>query len=224
MKQQNLNPEIEEKLLNLQSRHERKMKGNQRPTSEALMNNHHEYSSPMKSRKHTSSRNDDDDDWMMDTPKRRPPRSSTYSDRRPSIARTITNPNQDFSRANQSAIDMESSTSKISNTLTPTPRKLPRDQPAVIAKSPIKPIAVSPTKTPTKTPIKTPIKSPVRTPTNVNVKMSHVSPVSFKSNANSNNKSNINVNGTDETITVVSPKREIDKNKQLQVITSSRCL
>lgn len=199
------------------------MKGNQRPTSEALMNNHHEYSSPMKSRKHTSSRNDDDDDWLMDTPKRRPPRAGTYSDRRPSIARTITNPNQDFSRANQSAIDIESSTSKISNTLIPTPKKQPRDIPVVIAKTPIKPIVVSPTKTPSKTPIKTPIKSPVKMPTNVNVKVSHVSPVSLKSNANSdsNTKSNININGAEETIINVSPKREIDKNKQLQVITNS---
>lgn len=63
------------------------MKGNQRPTSEALANNHHEYTSPVKytsgSRKHAASRPiDEDDEWMLDTPKRRPPRASSFSEKK----------------------------------------------------------------------------------------------------------------------------------------------
>lgn len=86
LRQGNLNPEIEEKLLNLQRCHEEQMKGVQRPTSVALANNHHEYTSPVKysstSRKHSASRpTDKDDDWMEATPKRRPPRSTSFSEK-----------------------------------------------------------------------------------------------------------------------------------------------
>lgn len=87
LRQENLNPEIEEKLLNLQRCHEKQMKGSQRPTSVALANNHHEYTSPGKyssaSRKHTANRSmDDDDDWILETPKRRPPRTISSSEKR----------------------------------------------------------------------------------------------------------------------------------------------
>lgn len=86
LRQGNLNPEIEEKLLNLQRCHEKQMKGVQRPTSVALANNHHEYTSPVKysstSRKHSASRPiDTDGDWVMDTPKRRPPRTTSFSEK-----------------------------------------------------------------------------------------------------------------------------------------------
>lgn len=87
LRQDNLNPEIEEKLLNLQRCHEKQMKGGHRPTSEVLANNHHEYTSPVKyassSRKHAASRPiNDDDDWILDTPKRRPPRATSFSEKK----------------------------------------------------------------------------------------------------------------------------------------------
>ncbi|XP_055307648.1 nucleosome-remodeling factor subunit NURF301-like, partial [Sitodiplosis mosellana] len=75
LRQGNLNPEIEEKLLNLQRCHEKQMKA----TSIVLANNHHEYTSHMRSpsyRKHPLNRQmEDDEDWIMETPKRRPPRT-----------------------------------------------------------------------------------------------------------------------------------------------------
>lgn len=72
-----MNPEIEEKLLNLQRLQEKHMKGDQQsitsiPTSESIFND------PSKSnyaRKRISIRTDDDD-WLGETPKRRPARSS----------------------------------------------------------------------------------------------------------------------------------------------------
>lgn len=86
LRQGNLNPEIEEKLLNLQRCHEKQMKGVQRPTSVALANNHHEYTSPVKysssSRKHAANRSlDNDAEWIMETPKRRPPRTTSFSEK-----------------------------------------------------------------------------------------------------------------------------------------------
>lgn len=85
LRQVNLNPEIEEKLLNLQRCHEKQMKGGQRPTAEVLANNHHEYTSPGKypsgSRKHSASRTEDED-WILDTPKRRPPRTTSFSEKK----------------------------------------------------------------------------------------------------------------------------------------------
>lgn len=88
----NINPEIEEKLLNLQRCHEKKMKGNHRSTSFALASNHHEYStSPAKysnaSRKHLANRTkDEDNEWFVETPKRRPPRTISSSEKRNSSA------------------------------------------------------------------------------------------------------------------------------------------
>lgn len=86
LRQGNLNPEIEEKLLNLQRCHEKQMKGVQRPTSVALANNHHEYTSPVKysstARKHSANRAiENDDEWIMETPKRRPPRTTSFSEK-----------------------------------------------------------------------------------------------------------------------------------------------
>lgn len=84
----NINPEIEEKLLNLQRCHEKQMKGSHRSTSVALASNHHEYStSPAKysntSRKHLANRTkEEDDEWFVETPKRRPPRTISSSDKR----------------------------------------------------------------------------------------------------------------------------------------------
>lgn len=75
LRQGNLNPEIEEKLLNLQRCHEKQMKA----TSIVLANNHHEYASHTRSlsyRKHPSTRQmDEDEEWIMETPKRKPPRT-----------------------------------------------------------------------------------------------------------------------------------------------------
>lgn len=84
MKQGNLNPEIEEKLLNLQRFQEKKMKTDHLPTPTALAHNHHEYTSPVKStsaRKRPSSRAQDID-WIVETPKRRPAKASITSEKK----------------------------------------------------------------------------------------------------------------------------------------------
>lgn len=84
LKQENLNPEIEEKLLNLQRFQEKKMKTDHPLTSTSLAANHHEYTSPMKStsaRKRPSSRTQDND-WIVETPKRRPPKANSSSDKK----------------------------------------------------------------------------------------------------------------------------------------------
>lgn len=79
-----MNPEIEEKLLNLQRFQEKKMKTDHPPTSTSLAHNHHEYTSPMKStssRKRPSSRTQDGD-WIVETPKRRPPKANSSSEKK----------------------------------------------------------------------------------------------------------------------------------------------
>lgn len=84
LKQENLNPEIEEKLLNLQRFQEKKMKTDHPPTSTSLAHNHHEYTSPMKStsaRKRPSSRTQDGD-WIVETPKRRPAKANSLSEKK----------------------------------------------------------------------------------------------------------------------------------------------
>lgn len=84
MKQENLNPEIEEKLLNLQRFQEKKMKTDHPPSSTTLAHNHHEYTSPMKStsaRKRPTSRTQDND-WIVETPKRRPPKANSSSEKK----------------------------------------------------------------------------------------------------------------------------------------------
>ncbi|KAL1380068.1 hypothetical protein pipiens_014471, partial [Culex pipiens pipiens] len=85
LKQENLNPEIEEKLLNLQRYQEKQMKVDDRGGAAiALQHNysnmsssrehhhHHSQSTPSKAKKRVYRGEDDDDEWMMDTPKRRP--------------------------------------------------------------------------------------------------------------------------------------------------------
>lgn len=87
LKQENLNPEIEEKLLNLQRYQEKQMKSEHATPS--LVHNHHEYtSSPAKQtpRKRPVSRTHEDDDWHLDTPKRRPPKSNSLSEKKQSSA------------------------------------------------------------------------------------------------------------------------------------------
>lgn len=97
MKQQNLNPEIEEKLLNLQRIQEKQMKGDHQSTSSALLNNHHEYSTPVKgntSRKRPSSRTgEEDDEWLTETPRRRPPRAYSFSEKK-----QLTTPTKDAAK------------------------------------------------------------------------------------------------------------------------------
>lgn len=83
LKQENLNPEIEEKLLNLQRYQEKQMKSEPVVVSSPVP----QYSTPVKSntshKKRPTSRHDgDDDDWILETPKRRPPKGSGNSDRK----------------------------------------------------------------------------------------------------------------------------------------------
>lgn len=81
LKQENLNPEIEEKLLNLQRYQEKQMKSEPIVVSSPIP----QYSTPVKSntsqKKRPSSRHDDDE-WILETPKRRPPKGSGNSDRK----------------------------------------------------------------------------------------------------------------------------------------------
>lgn len=222
------NPEIEEKLLNLQSRHERQMKGNQRNTSEALMNNHHEYSSPAK-RKHSLGRNIDDD-WVLDTPKRRPPRSQTYSDKKNVAVRSISNAdparNSPVDAPKVTTASRSSSASKAPTSTQPALRKPQQDHVQMTNKSktPHKPKAESPAKTPIKPPGKTPIKSPAKGLATAS--MRGTSPVGSKTTTATESvapKSMINVNGaasSDEKPVATYAKRETDKKKQLQVMNS----
>ncbi|XP_055631397.1 nucleosome-remodeling factor subunit NURF301 isoform X2 [Toxorhynchites rutilus septentrionalis] len=82
LKQENLNPEIEEKLLNLQRYQEKQMKTDDRTSAIALQHNYSSLSSsrehvtPVKAKKRPCRGEDDDDEWMLDTPKRRPTKSS----------------------------------------------------------------------------------------------------------------------------------------------------
>ncbi|XP_058463796.1 nucleosome-remodeling factor subunit NURF301 [Malaya genurostris] len=86
LKQENLNPEIEEKLLNLQRYQEKQMKADDRGGAAiALQHNYsnmsaiREHSSPVKAKKRPNRGEDDDDEWMMETPKRRPPKACSSS-------------------------------------------------------------------------------------------------------------------------------------------------
>lgn len=77
LKQENLNPEIEEKLLNLQRYQEKQMKNEPVVVSSPVP----QYSTPVKSNACQKKRQDDDE-WILETPKRRPPKSSGNSDRK----------------------------------------------------------------------------------------------------------------------------------------------
>lgn len=103
LKQENLNPEIEEKLLTLQRYQERQKNKSDNPSftsnQSTIVNSQHiaqvspatvsAITTPVKSgssRKRPPSRSqDDDDDWILDTPKRRPPRNNN-SDRKVPLA------------------------------------------------------------------------------------------------------------------------------------------
>lgn len=71
LKQENLNPEIEEKLLQLQRYQEKRMKPEQveRETRAVAVAAHSP--SPPPRRRATSSRNDDDDEWVDSSPRKR---------------------------------------------------------------------------------------------------------------------------------------------------------
>lgn len=102
LKQENLNPEIEEKLLTLQ-RYQERQKNKSDPSissnQSTIVSSQQTLqvstaavaaaTTPIKSgssRKRPPSRSqDDDDDWILDTPKRRPPRNNN-SDRKLPLA------------------------------------------------------------------------------------------------------------------------------------------
>lgn len=158
LRQGNLNPEIEEKLLNLQRCHEKQMKGVQRPTAVALANNHHEYTSPVKyssiSRKHSANRLVENDDEWMETPKRRPPRSTSFSEKgKAQNAAVVEN---DVNRIIRSVA--EESGGGVGGGASGTPPTI---------KTPVKPEPRTPVKkhqivsTPVKRTVPTPIKSPI---------------------------------------------------------------
>lgn len=156
MRQDNLNPEIEEKLLNLQRCHEKQMKGVQRPTSVALANNHHEYTSPVKysssSRKHAANRSlEDDSDWIVDTPKRRPPRASSFSEKKNAQNAAVVE--NDVNRIIRSVAEESGGVTSV----TKTPIKV---EPQTPAKKPT-PVAATPIAT-----VPSPIKTVAKTPTN----------------------------------------------------------
>ncbi|XP_059615017.1 nucleosome-remodeling factor subunit NURF301 isoform X2 [Phlebotomus argentipes] len=80
LKQENLNPEIEEKLLNLQRYQERQMKSDtpqmmSQPSMRAI-SPYEDIPSPPARRKRRSSMSQDDEDWVLETPRRRPTKSS----------------------------------------------------------------------------------------------------------------------------------------------------
>uniref|UniRef100_A0A182FGM5 Bromodomain-containing protein n=2 Tax=Anopheles albimanus TaxID=7167 RepID=A0A182FGM5_ANOAL len=85
LKQENLNPEITEKLLNLQRYQEKQMRTEDRPDRTiALQHNYsnmsgvsrgesHAHAGGNRVRKRTARTDDDDDEWQLDTPKRARP-------------------------------------------------------------------------------------------------------------------------------------------------------
>lgn len=177
LRQGNLNPEIEEKLLNLQRCHEKQMKGVQRPTSVALANNHHEYTSPVKysstSRgKHAANRSiENDDEWIMETPKRRPPRSTSFSEKgKAQNAAVVEN---DVNRIIRSVAEESGSVGAGSASAATTTVKTPvKSEP----RTPVKKHQIVPT--PVKRTVPTPINSTIATPEPkpVNNVVSEISP------------------------------------------------
>ncbi|XP_055707432.1 nucleosome-remodeling factor subunit NURF301 isoform X3 [Phlebotomus papatasi] len=81
LKQENLNPEIEEKLLNLQRYQERQMKSDTPGQSiqHAIrdVSPYEDIPSPPPRRKRRSSMSQDDEEWVLETPRRRPTKNST---------------------------------------------------------------------------------------------------------------------------------------------------
>lgn len=130
LKQENLNPEIEEKLLNLQRFQEKQMKGDQQPTSIALAHNHHEYTSPVKAasvRKQTSSRTQLDNEWLSETPKRRPPRANSSSEKKNSHAVTASTIESDVNRIIRS-VEEETAAIEATKTVTELQQTPPKTQ------------------------------------------------------------------------------------------------
>ncbi|XP_055689203.1 nucleosome-remodeling factor subunit NURF301 isoform X2 [Lutzomyia longipalpis] len=89
LKQENLNPEIEEKLLNLQRYQERQMKHETPGQSYAIRepSPYDDEPSPPPRRKRRSSLSQDDEEWVLETPRRRPTKitggtSSSSSERK----------------------------------------------------------------------------------------------------------------------------------------------
>uniref|UniRef100_A0A1L8DWQ1 Putative nucleosome remodeling factor subunit n=1 Tax=Nyssomyia neivai TaxID=330878 RepID=A0A1L8DWQ1_9DIPT len=96
LKQENLNPEIEEKLLNLQRYQERQMKHETTPSHTIVMREPSPYDdipSPPPRRKRRSSLSQDDEEWVLETPRRRaqktPGTPSTSSERKFSESATL---------------------------------------------------------------------------------------------------------------------------------------
>uniref|UniRef100_A0A2M4A664 Putative bromodomain-containing protein n=1 Tax=Anopheles triannulatus TaxID=58253 RepID=A0A2M4A664_9DIPT len=91
LKQENLNPEITEKLLNLQRYQEKQMRTEDRPDRTiALQHNYsnmsgvprgesHAHGGGNRVRKRTVRTDDDDDEWLLDTPKRARPSKASGS-------------------------------------------------------------------------------------------------------------------------------------------------
>lgn len=77
MKQENLNPEIEEKLLNLQRYQEKQMKSESHQPATVV---EQQQNSAPHNKKRPTSRMQDDDDWQLDIPKRRT-KNHSHSDR-----------------------------------------------------------------------------------------------------------------------------------------------
>lgn len=126
LRQDNINPEIEEKLLNLQRCHEKQMKGVHQNSSVALANNHHEYTSPGKysspSRKHSSKQQFiEDNEWVLDTLKRRPLRNSSFSEKQ--TPQNITVAENDINQIIRSVA--EETKSNDPNTVTTTDGRIP---------------------------------------------------------------------------------------------------
>ncbi|XP_058053508.1 nucleosome-remodeling factor subunit NURF301 [Anopheles bellator] len=119
LKQENLNPEITEKLLNLQRYQEKQMRTEDRPDRTiALQHNYsnmsgvprgesHSHSSRV--RKRTVRTDDDDDDWQLDTPKRARPTKPA-------------NPNQP-QQSHEQGREKKQTNSETSATSTPSKRR-----------------------------------------------------------------------------------------------------
>lgn len=99
LQQENLNPEIEEKLLTLQRYQEKQMK-NDTPSKPdyGMPNNSLDYDDAQNSRRRRSPsarkrlvQHADDDDWVVDTPKKRAARVQNHPvEKRPTIVTTST--------------------------------------------------------------------------------------------------------------------------------------
>lgn len=123
MKQENLNPEIEEKLLNLQRFQEKQMKVGEPSTSTiatpsssaSYITNVNNITNtvPVKtvSKKRPASRGDDDEEWVMDTPRKRPSRTT---EKKPLV--TV---NTNFTKVPHTSFPQEEKKKEIITTVVP---------------------------------------------------------------------------------------------------------